>query len=314
MLAHLRANLLILGLTLGIGAVLYPLLILLVGQGLFPDKADGSLLKDGDRVIGSRLLAQEFKQPRYFWPRPSSTGYNAAESGGSNLGSDNPQLRDRVARQLGPMIIARNGKRVGPEVEAWVHSVTKAPLLFWVEKNPKLADAWLGVKDNEEAVDRWVKDNAAALPGQYKDRAPKEIFFEAFASRNPGAFFDVQDKKIVPVSRGDVIEGAFFDLWLQQHPERARELNPVPADQVMTSGSGLDPHITLANARSQTPRVIDAWAQGHNIPVERVGETVEKGIQELAFGPLPGTERIVNVLELNHYLEHQLNPAGNNHR
>ena len=101
MTAHLRANVLLLGLTLVICSVLYPMAVLAVGQGLFPARASGGLVAGPDgKPVGSRLIAQEFKGDDWFQARPSATGYNAAGSGGSNWGANNPKLRERVVEAL----------------------------------------------------------------------------------------------------------------------------------------------------------------------------------------------------------------------
>jgi K+-transporting ATPase ATPase C chain len=100
-MTHLRAHLLLLGLTVGLCCVAYPLAVLAVGQALAPASADGSLVsRDGGTPAGSRLVAQEFKGDAYFHPRPSAAGYNAAASSGSNYGANNPKLRQRVEEQL----------------------------------------------------------------------------------------------------------------------------------------------------------------------------------------------------------------------
>src|SRR5438270_7317489 len=104
MTAHLRANLCLVGLTLLLCSVLYPLALLGVGQVLFPSQANGSLIEVNGRAVGSRLIAQNFTADHYFWPRPSAAGYNAAASGASNWGANNPKLRFRVARLLGPIV------------------------------------------------------------------------------------------------------------------------------------------------------------------------------------------------------------------
>lgn len=102
MSAHLRANVLLLGTTLVTCAVLYPLALLAVGQGLFPSNAGGSLVAGPDgKPVGSRLVAQEFNGDEWFRPRPSACGYNAGASGGPNLAASNPKLRERVAADLG---------------------------------------------------------------------------------------------------------------------------------------------------------------------------------------------------------------------
>ncbi len=85
-------------LTLVVG-IAYPLVITGIARVAFPSQAEGSLLRDGDKVIGSRLIGQSFSDPKYFWGRPSATGpyaYNGIASSGSNLGPLNPALIDQV--------------------------------------------------------------------------------------------------------------------------------------------------------------------------------------------------------------------------
>ena len=80
--------------------VAYPLAVTGIGQALFSDQAQGSLVRgEGQRVVGSRLIGQAFTDPGHFWSRPSATAptpYNATNSGGSNLGPLNPALSDAV--------------------------------------------------------------------------------------------------------------------------------------------------------------------------------------------------------------------------
>ncbi len=89
-------------LTLLTGLV-YPVVVTGVGAALFPRQAAGSLLRAGDRVVGSALIGQAFSGPQYFWSRPSATGpvpYNGALSSGSNLGPSNPALHQVVADRI----------------------------------------------------------------------------------------------------------------------------------------------------------------------------------------------------------------------
>jgi K+-transporting ATPase ATPase C chain len=78
--------------------VVYPLVVTGLAQVLFPDKANGQLIERDGKVIGSRIIGQSFSSPGYFRGRPSAagTGYDAANSAGSNLGPTNKKLVDAV--------------------------------------------------------------------------------------------------------------------------------------------------------------------------------------------------------------------------
>jgi potassium-transporting ATPase KdpC subunit len=78
--------------------VIYPLVITAVAQVLFKDKANGQIRYRNGEAIGSRIIAQPFTGAKYFHPRPSNAGngYDAANSGGTNLGPTNQKLMDRI--------------------------------------------------------------------------------------------------------------------------------------------------------------------------------------------------------------------------
>jgi K+-transporting ATPase ATPase C chain len=91
----------------------YPLVITGLAQVIFPENANGQLIRGPDgTVIGSRLIGQPFVSPGYFRSRPSAANYDAAASSGSNLGPMNPKLLDRVNADLAKLHAENPGKPV----------------------------------------------------------------------------------------------------------------------------------------------------------------------------------------------------------
>jgi potassium-transporting ATPase KdpC subunit len=176
--------------------IAYPLVTTGVAQLLFPNKADGSQVKRDGKVVGSRLIAQDFRgKPQYFQSRPSVTDYNPAGTFFGNLGPNQRDLRDQFRKNL-----------------------------------------------------------AAYL------------------------------KRERPTSPG-------------------LRASDVPVDAVTTSASGVDPHISEANARIQARRV----ARERDLPVARVDSLVDENTDGRSLGLLgePG----VNVLQLNLALDKEASTA-----
>jgi potassium-transporting ATPase KdpC subunit len=184
MLAQLRAAIVALIVFTIITGVIYPLVVTGLAQTLFADKANGSLIEQDGKVVGSSLIGQAFEDPKYFWSRPSATSpgapYDASSSTGSNLDPTNPDLTKAISERVAAL---------------------------------KEADP----------------DNSA----------------------------------------------------------------PVPVDLVTSSGSGLDPHISVAAAEYQVARV----ARVRNRPKDEIRKLVADHTESRTFGLL-GEPR-VNVLELN---------------
>ena len=103
MLKQLKVALILFGLLTILTGLLYPALITGLVQVIFPQQANGSLISHNGQVVGSALVGQQFDDPKYFWGRLSATGdhpYNAASSGGSNLGPTNPALIKEVSDRI----------------------------------------------------------------------------------------------------------------------------------------------------------------------------------------------------------------------
>jgi K+-transporting ATPase ATPase C chain len=98
MLKELKPAILITFVLTIITGILYPLAVTGVAQAMFHNKANGSLVERNGKVVGSEIIGQTFTKPEYFHPRPSQNSYDAANSGGSNLGPTNPALADRLKK------------------------------------------------------------------------------------------------------------------------------------------------------------------------------------------------------------------------
>ena len=98
----------------------YPLLVTGAAQALMSDAAQGSLVTRDGRLLGSALIGQSFTHPTYFWSRPSATApdaYNAAASGGSNLGPTNPALTTAVKARIAALRAADPGNTASIPVD-----------------------------------------------------------------------------------------------------------------------------------------------------------------------------------------------------
>lgn len=327
MIRELRSNLWLVLLTIVICSIVYPGFLLAISQTLFHDQAEGSLVRDAEgKPIGSRLVAQPFTGAQYFQPRPSAASYNGAASGATNWGASNYLLRDRVARLLGPIVKygsgSQKGQPVGPDVEAWFqqdrYQGNPGIVAQWAGAHSTLATNWVKADPLNAAffmawqaahaddVAQWIKDNPGTPEPKPEDLAV--VFFTSFSKEHPGTFPSAVErattegqtgKTIEPVAEGSDIQSIFFDMWRHEHPDA--DLEPVPADMVMASGSGLDPHITMKNALYQLDRVAAAWAAETKRELPAVRKEIEDLLHQKVEAPLGGLVgvEIVNVLDMN---------------
>src|ERR1700730_4064786 len=182
---------------------IYPLLLWVVGQTVFPFQANGSLLTGPDgKIVGSRQIAQPFTKDEYFQPRPSAASYDASASASSTLAASNYTLRNRVATALGPIVKYNSGPKkgqlVGADIETWFqqdHYMGQPHLVGqWADAHNSLVQAWVNAdpthaqyvddwtKKRAGVVQQWIKDN----PGTPQPKAPDlaVVFFETFSKEN----------------------------------------------------------------------------------------------------------------------------------
>ena len=111
-MTHLRPALILLVVLTVMTGVIYPVIVTVIAQVVFPHQAHGSLIVKDGKVVGSTLIGQPFDDPKYFWGRPSATSpfpYNASSSSGSNLSPTNPALVKSVQERVAALRAADPG-------------------------------------------------------------------------------------------------------------------------------------------------------------------------------------------------------------
>ncbi len=326
MMKYISKSFLLLIFGVGVTCIIYPLVLWVIGQTLFPFQSNGSMIKGPDgKFVGSKLIAQPFTKDEYFQPRPSAASYDASASASSALAASNYALRDRVARSLGPVATYKSGPKAGkpvaPDVQSWFagdkFQGKEQIVAQWADLHNSLAQAWVKTdaahgtyvddwsKANPEIVAKFIKDNPSTPEPKAPDLAV--VFFEDFSKKNPGKFLTATTKteagKSVTtfdvVNSGSDIQSTFFDMWRQDHADA--DIQDVPGDYVTASASGLDPHISMANAEFQLERVASKRAEDVKRDPAEIQKEIEGILQENASAPLGGLagEKFVNVLEVN---------------
>ncbi len=108
MLKYLKQSIILTVITILIFGFGFPLLIYGVGR-LMPDKSDGSPIIENGKVLGFENIGQSFTDDKYFWSRPSAVNYNAAGSGGSNLGPTNQDYLALVQARIDTFLVHNPG-------------------------------------------------------------------------------------------------------------------------------------------------------------------------------------------------------------
>ncbi len=215
--------------------LLYPAVMTGLSEVIFPKQANGSLVTVNGKVVGSSLIGQPFAKPEYFHPRPSAAGngYDATQSGGTNLGPTSAKL---------------------------IHGTTKMD-----DKKNEVVD-FDGIDDR---IVHYCVDND--IP--YTSSVPLDQFKDSQGN--------LDDVKLIKAFNDDKAPLAFTPK------------EPIPPDAVTASASGLDPHISPANAAMQAARV----AKPRSISADQVKPLIAQFTERPDWGFF-GEPR-VNVLLLN---------------
>jgi K+-transporting ATPase ATPase C chain len=167
------AALLLLAFTVITGLV-YPAVVTGAAQTVFPHQANGSLVTDGDEVVGSALVGQSFTDPAYFWGRPSAAGpfpYDAMTSSGTNQGPLNPALADAVKARIAALRAADPGNTAAVPVDLVTASgsgldpdISPAAAYYQVARVARLRER--GADEIRALVDRAIEERTLGVLGE----------------------------------------------------------------------------------------------------------------------------------------------------
>ena len=152
----------------------YPAVMTAFGQAVFHEEANGSLLEQDGKVVGSRLIGQQFDAPQYFWGRLSATSpmpYNAQGSSGSNLGPVNPALADEVKGRLAALKDAGSAMTAAVPVDLVTSSgsgldpeISPAAAAFQIERVAHARN--MNANDVSALVDRYTRGRQFGVFGE----------------------------------------------------------------------------------------------------------------------------------------------------
>ncbi|MGF6758276.1 potassium-transporting ATPase subunit KdpC [Paraburkholderia sp. GAS42] len=152
----------------------YPAVMTAVGQAAFNDQANGSLVEANGKVVGSKLIGQQFDAPQYFWGRLSATSpmpYNAQGSSGSNLGPLNPALTDEVKGRIDALKAAGTDMSQPVPVDLVTSSasgldpeISPAAAAYQIDRIAKARK--MNVNDVQALVDRYTSGRQFGILGE----------------------------------------------------------------------------------------------------------------------------------------------------
>ncbi|HKT95236.1 MAG TPA: potassium-transporting ATPase subunit KdpC [Paraburkholderia sp.] len=174
MKAQFRPLIVIFAVLAAITGLAYPAVMTAFGQAVFHRQVNGSLIEVNGKVVGSELIGQQFDAPQYFWGRLSATSpnpYNAANSGGSNLGPTNPALADEVKGRIAALkdagtdvsqpipadLVTSSGSGLDPEI-------SPAAAAYQIARVAKARH--LNPSDVQALVDRYTKGRQFGVFGE----------------------------------------------------------------------------------------------------------------------------------------------------
>ena len=146
--------------------LLYPLAVTAAAQVAFGDKADGSLLTNDGKIVGSKLIGQNFTQEKYFWPRPSAAGadgYDGGASSGSNKGPTNEDWLETVEERVAAY---RRQNNLADDVRVPVDAVTASGSGL----DPHISVANARLQAERVAVARGVEHAVVELVDTFTER------------------------------------------------------------------------------------------------------------------------------------------------
>ena len=327
MMNHVTKSLWLLGSTVVICCLIYPLAVWAIGQTFFPFTANGSMVNGPDgKPVGSLLIAQPFTKDEYFWPRPSAASYDGSASASSTLAASNYALRDRVransARSLNTPAARKKDNWSRPtsrrgfnriNTRATHTSSRNGPITTtssrrgWVSADPSHAqyiNDW--AKGHKAEVADWVKQNPGTPEPQASDLAV--VFFENFSKQYPGKFPSAVTTQL-PGGKSQTVDRARGERF--GYPiDLLRYVAPGPSGCRPCRRSWRHGHHFRFRARSahhaaecRVPtrsRCVEMGGR-HEADPAQVHSEIEQMLQSDAFAPLGGLvgEKMINVLQVN---------------